>query len=561
MKSLKDVSISSKLNGLVAVASGVALLIASIAFVANDVRMMRASKVSQMMALAHVLGSNSMATRTLDDPTKAAEVLSSLRLQPTLEYACVYDRNGDVFASYQNTLAPEHQAPAPRVSSHEFTPSGHLDVYQQIVDNGQVVGTIFLRASTHDLRADLLHYGRIVIVVLSVSLAAAVLLALRIKRIVAVPILELAAAAQRVSSEGDYSIRVRKHSNDELGSLYGEFNKMLDHIQRGERDLQDAHLQLEARVANRTAQLSEANLELSREIQERERAEHERDVLHKQLIEAARRAGMTEIATDVLHNVGNVLNSVNVSVTIAAERLRRSKVFDVKRAADLMHEHAADLGTFIAEDERGRQLPEFLRLLADHLQQEQDELSSEIDSLAKNVEHIRDIVAAQQSFAGVSATIEDVDLAELLDDAVKLNSSPISRHDIEVIREYSNVPQVSLDRPKLLQILVNLISNAKDALVENGQSSRRLTLRLWNGDDDHVRIEVADNGVGIPTENLARIYTHGFTTKKEGHGFGLHSCATAAKEMGGTLDVKSDGPGTGATFVLDLPYQPAKAIV
>jgi len=136
-----------------------------------------------------------------------------------------------------------------------------------------------------------------------------------------------------------------------------------------------------------------------------------------------------------------------------------------------------------------------------------------------------------------------------------MNALAIERHGVQLVREYSRSPAVLVEKHKVLQILVNLIRNAKYALDERGHSDKRLTLRVGVNGNDMVKILVIDNGVGIPPENLERIFAHGFTTKKHGHGFGLHSSVLAAKEMGGTLTVHSDGPGTGATFTLELPCQ------
>ena len=111
---------------------------------------------------------------------------------------------------------------------------------------------------------------------------------------------------------------------------------------------------------------------------------------------------------------------------------------------------------------------------------------------------------------------------------------------------------MNLEKHKILQILVNLLRNAKHACQESDRADKRLTVRVING-DGRVRISVIDNGIGIPPENLIRIFSHGFTTKKDGHGFGLHSGALAAKEMDGSLTVHSDGPGQGSTFTLELP--------
>jgi C4-dicarboxylate-specific signal transduction histidine kinase len=121
-----------------------------------------------------------------------------------------------------------------------------------------------------------------------------------------------------------------------------------------------------------------------------------------------------------------------------------------------------------------------------------------------------------------------------------------------LMRDFQARPIVTVERHKVLQILVNIIRNAKFACDESGRSDKRMTVRITQ-DDRHVRIAVIDNGVGIPQENLTRIFAHGFTTRKTGHGFGLHSGALAAKELGGELLAQSDGPGKGATFTLEFP--------
>jgi signal transduction histidine kinase len=143
-------------------------------------------------------------------------------------------------------------------------------------------------------------------------------------------------------------------------------------------------------------------------------------------------------------------------------------------------------------------------------------------------------------------------LEEMVEDAMRMSFTALARHQIEVVRLFESVPPVLVDRHKVLQILINLINNAKHAL-DHRPDGRRLTLRIIRHDTERVRVEVTDNGTGVPPEILNRIFSHGFTTKKTGHGFGLHSGANAAKEMGGSLSVRSDGEGTGATFVLELP--------
>jgi len=300
---------------------------------------------------------------------------------------------------------------------------------------------------------------------------------------------------------------------------------------------------------------------VARDVSERKWAEHQLDELHKKMVAASRQAGMAEIATGVLHNVGNVLNSVNVSATVVADKLRKSKVPSLAKAVGLMREHAHDLGPYMTEDEKGRKLPAFLDKLAEHLATKQGFMMGELKELTKNIEHIKKIVSAQQSHAGVYGVVETVSITEVLEDALTVNVASCDRHGIETICEFADLPPISLDKQKLLQIMVNLIRNAKHAMIDGGCQDKRLTLRASRHADTTVRIEVIDHGMGIAAENLTKIFSHGFTTKDDGHGFGLHSAALAAKEMNGSLGVHSDGPGEGATFTLDLPLESVRTEV
>ena len=291
------------------------------------------------------------------------------------------------------------------------------------------------------------------------------------------------------------------------------------------------------------------------DVTERKRAGQELESAHRQLIDASRRVGMAEVATGVLHNVGNVLNSVNVSATLVCEQVQRSKVTSLGKVAALLSEHA-DVPGFLIEDKRGQQLPGYLKDLAEHLRKEQATMLRELDSLVKNIEHIKEIVYMQQAYAKLSGLNVAVKASEIVEDALRMNSSALTRHDVQVLREYQEDPILVVDKHQILQSLVNLIRNAKYACDESGRPSKQIRLRIGRHGDDRVRIQVVDNGVGIPRENLGRLFTRGFTTRADGHGFGLHSSLMVAREMGGTLTAHSDGPGQGAIFTLELPLQP-----
>jgi PAS domain S-box-containing protein len=290
------------------------------------------------------------------------------------------------------------------------------------------------------------------------------------------------------------------------------------------------------------------------DITQNKRDAEELDKLNRQLVDASRSAGMADVATGVLHNVGNVLNSVSVSATLVGERLRRSKVANLQRATAMMRDKNSHLADFLTTDPKGRLLPEYLGTVAEQLAAEQTESIAEINSVITHVEHIKEIVAMQQNYAKVSGAFENLSTVELVEDALRLNLTAFERHRIVLIREFAeNLPKVCVDRHKFLQIFINLLRNAKHAMEHVDEQARRLTIQVSQASANQVKMVVRDNGIGIPPENLNKIFNHGFTTKKDGHGFGLHSGANAAKEMGGSLTGHSDGPGKGAEFTLVLP--------
>lgn len=322
------------------------------------------------------------------------------------------------------------------------------------------------------------------------------------------------------------------------------------------REFFDKVVELEQHIQERTLQLSVTNAELNKEIQQRTRAQEELAKAHRELINAARRAGMAEIATGVLHNVGNALNSVTVSVSTMNNQLMESRIGQLGNTVAMFDEHSSDLATFLSQHEKGKLVPRFLRVLADHLAEDQRLLLKEMDSLTESVDHIKAIISTQQSYAGYGGLVEPVDVNEILEDAIELNASSYLRHGIQVVKNYGEVPAVLLDKQRLLQIVINLIKNAKEALDEQGPGNRKITIST-RIDDERLIIEISDTGVGIEAPKLRKIFSHGYTTKAYGHGFGLHSCANAATEMNGRLSASSPGHMQGATFTLDLPLTEA----
>jgi NO-binding membrane sensor protein with MHYT domain/signal transduction histidine kinase len=317
------------------------------------------------------------------------------------------------------------------------------------------------------------------------------------------------------------------------------------------------HLQAHARIFCDERGEPVRILGVSWDITEQVLQEERRRELQTQLRDASREAGMAEIATGVLHNVGNVLNSLGVSAALVQSRLRNSRVGNLKRMADLLNSQGDQAGRFIDHDERGREIPAYLAQLGANLQTEHDELRNEAAAISAHVGHIRSIVAAQQTYARRGGVTEAVDVAELLDNAVAIHFANTT--DVTVRREYDSVAPVILDRHKLIQILGNLLSNARHALKNLRDGRRTLTLRVQAKPGGQLVVEVEDSGVGIGADVLPRLFEFGFTTKKDGHGFGLHTSAILAKELGGELLAHSDGADRGARFALHLPIAVADA--
>ncbi|HLP76055.1 MAG TPA: ATP-binding protein [Candidatus Paceibacterota bacterium] len=798
MNFFERASIKRKQVLIILLTSATTLLLACTAFFIYDISTFRGKMVERATSVAEMIGKNCAAAMDFNDARSAGETLSALRGEQNIVAAAVFKADGREFASYfRNPEMPVTISPPVGLKPEHSFSRDMLVLSRPIVQQQETIGTIVLSYDLNELSDRLIRYFMIVSMVFMASLFVAFILSSRLQRVISDPIRSLARAARAVALEKDYSVRVEKHSSDELGQLIDGFNEMLSQIQQRDAALQSARDHLEHRVKERTEELANsfsllnATLESTadgilvvdragcvthfnakflqmwgiprelmesgdagrflslakelmkdgdawiararelsrdpemqgtdliemrddrvfehytqpqridnqyvgrvwcfRDVTERKRSEealqerlalkerivklaatvpgvihtfkrrndgaismpyasprvqeiygltpgelwtdasrimeliHPDDVplvrrsidesartmtpwraefrvrhpnngeiwvenhsmpeadgdgllwhgflsniterkmleakmsaMNKTLIETSRQAGMAEVATGVLHNVGNVLNSVNISATLVADGLRKSKAASLSRVVQLLEEHAADLGAFMSGD-RGKQLPLYLRQLSAQLMQEQQKGIAELELLHKNIEHIKDIVAMQQNYARVSGVTETVRVRDLVEDALQMNSGSLNRHDVQVVRDYLEVPAVTLEKHKVLQILVNLIRNAKYACDDSGRSDKQITVKI-SPVENGVQIAVIDNGIGIPPENMKRIFNHGFTTRKHGHGFGLHSGALVAKEMGGVLKVHSDGLGTGASFIVELPINPPKGV-
>jgi signal transduction histidine kinase len=359
--------------------------------------------------------------------------------------------------------------------------------------------------------------------------------------------------AMKLVERGSFSEELRATGNDEIDVLTRQFNSMVQRLAQHDATIRDLNANLERKVEERTLSLRLLHAELDQRNNELETALTDVKEMQSQLVEVAHRAGMTEIATGVLHNVGNVLNSVNVSVSVINDNVRKSKVASVARVATLMKEHSAAFAAAGA-DPKIERLPEYLSLLADSLAEEQRQVESELSNLLEKVQHIKNIISAQQNYTRRVCFRETIDVHCLIEDLLSMHQSAIAQNAVTVERDFASLPKITIEKSKLLQVLDNLIKNALESMAATPRPAHHLRITSKSAEGE-LAISIVDSGHGITDERLKCIFRFGFTTKTNGNGFGLHSAAIAMNEMGGAIRVHSAGADQGATFTITLPIK------
>lgn len=292
---------------------------------------------------------------------------------------------------------------------------------------------------------------------------------------------------------------------------------------------------------------------LEREVAQRTQALFE---TQQKLMESAHAAGMAEVSTGVIHNIGNILNSVNISAENIAHILRRSQLGALFKANEILEKNIDHIVDYLTHDRKGMLLLKFYLNVGRVLKDERTQITRETQELNEKVQLIKEAIVTQQSYAKATFHSEEVSICRLIDDALKLQAASLEKRQIQIVREYRDHPVCFIPRLKLIHIFTNLIKNAREAMDEVGEQHRVLTIEVWS-QDDNTCVSVQDTGCGIEPQHLKRIFGFGFSTKRDGHGFGLHSSANAIAELGGSIRAFSDGPGTGSRFELTIPRRVA----
>jgi two-component system, NtrC family, sensor kinase len=529
-------SIKKRLTRMQVLLAFLVLSLSSLALMANDLFIMKRSVERHLETTASILGNNLLPTLAFMDRAEAQKILTSLAGDSSIDTAAVLDSTGTLFAAYGNgKVSPITDASQLQKDEPFQMTEGHIRYSISLKSGGDSQGTLVLY---EDLWAASERYKSYMLTVMLVFIAGLVLsvaLAQILQRSLSGPITKLAATVKNISSSNDYSLRM---SNGEAQSqiveiqlLSSEFNRMLDHIQSRDREIQTANGELERKVEERTAELKD---------------------VQKQALQNAHAAGMAEVATGVLHNIGNVINSVNTSAGEIARTVNDSKVQGLIKANFLLRENMDRLTDFLTNDPKARPLMEYYLAVGDQLEREMNILREEVRGLSSKVTLVKDVVQMQQQYAKKEFLSEEVNLPDLTEEVLELQRSSLTREGVQLIKNYSDVPNIKVQKVKFAQLLINLVKNGKEAMVNLPPERRILTLEIGQDAELGVYLRVIDRGEGISAENRAKIFSHGFTTKKAGHGFGLHFCANAMTEMGGRLLVDSMGEGKGATFTLSF---------
>ncbi len=272
----------------------------------------------------------------------------------------------------------------------------------------------------------------------------------------------------------------------------------------------------------------------------------------QELLAASRQAGMAEVATGVLHNVGNVLTAVNVTLELMRERLESHPHDRIRRLAELLD---ASVAAGSVDVEKVQHAIKYLQVLHETFEKAREKVRTDFFTLANHVDHVKRVVSMQNAYARIRSTAEPTRIDEVISEAIEISCPPHRRGEIklEVSVDESLAGAVMADRHRILQILVNLVSNARDAVQAHG-GAQRIAIAVER-QDQRMQIRVSDSGVGIAPDLAAKIFGAGVTSKANGHGYGLHSSAFAARQMHGSLDCSSPGAGKGATFTLTIPFE------
>ena len=500
----------------------------------NHISQFKAKLSESFQATTRIIATNASAALAFNDKAAAEELLASLVNAPSITAAALYTKDGARLVSYGDT------PPAPPAPAHS---DGFSSNQEPVSYKGEHYGCLLvLSRYPAELRTTIVAWISVYAGGIVLAAVIAALLAARFHRDVATPLQSLANTAGEVTTSQNYAVRVPLNGPREIRELAQAFNTMMTEIDR--RD---------AELGEKSKALSTQLITLRNEVEEREAAEQRLRENNREMMRLSREAGIAEVATGVLHNIGNALNSINVSTELLCTQVHEQSRLTAATLRDFFASPPENAAVVFSAHPVGPGVLNFAASLTRLIVGQMDEAARELASLRTGVLHLKDIVSRQQSLAKTATLSESFNLNEALQDALLLSKADALRIELDITHPASGPAKAYADRSSVVQILINLIANARESMDEAGTLDQKLSIQIRPQDDAHISISLTDYGSGIASDQLVAIFSYGFTTKKHGHGFGLHNSANIARLMGGSLQVHSPGPGLGATFTLTLP--------
>jgi PAS domain S-box-containing protein len=260
----KSASIQQKLMRVILLTSGVVLLMTCAAFFAYEFITYRDITKRELSTLGQIVATNSTAALAFDSKEDATETLAALKAERHIVAACLYDKNGDLFATYPGHVSAKDFPSQLKTNGYVFT-GGHLEGFEPVVQNGIRLGTLYLKNDLQAVYSRFRLYGVIALLFIIISFLFAYFLSRRLQKSITAPILELAGTARVISDQRDYSVRATKRNDDELGVLTDAFNHMLTEIEVQNLQITSLNQNLEQKVKERTSELEAANSVLTQQ--------------------------------------------------------------------------------------------------------------------------------------------------------------------------------------------------------------------------------------------------------------------------------------------------------
>lgn len=508
-QAFRDISIKRKLISITMLTSVAVLLLASAAFLVNDLVTFRNSMVYDLETLAQIIGTNSSAALVFNDPKAAEDTLAALSAKPRVVSAYIHTSDGRILAEYVRKGEKQGGSPPMFKGRRVVFENDHLFVSQPVMLDKEVIGSVSLRYDLEEMYTRIRSYVGIALFIMLFASAVAFFLSSRLQRVISIPLLGLAETARTISRDKRYSLRAEKRGNDEIGDLIDDFNEMLTQIQERDARLERHREYLEEQVAQRTAELRKANEELRAEMEHRSRTEEE-------LLKSRRLESIGILAGGIAHDFNNLLTAILGNISLA-------KVFV----------------------DRGEKV--FTRL----------------DEAEKASLRAKDLTQQLLTFSKGGAPIKrTASITELL-----IDSASFALSGSNVKCEFSlpdDLRPAEIDEGQISQVINNVIINADHAMTEGGLirvQAQNVSIRpgdpLPLKEGDYVKIAITDQGTGISEEHLPKIFDPYFTTKPKGNGLGLTTSYSIVKRHEGLITVEST-LGKGTTFYIYLPASERK---